>query len=108
MSYVMARLGIYFFGLQRELAILKLRFGTDDAEGTKEAEGATYADLTDFVFEKPVSPLSDASWTGQVYNRLHTQCTHTLDVLSNFSHTPILTFAVSSYCHAYSCWTLTR
>jgi len=61
-----------FFGLQRELAILKLRFGTDDAEGTKEAKGATYADLTDFVFEKPVSPLSDASWTGQVYNRLHT------------------------------------
>lgn len=68
----MARLGIYFLGLQRELAILKLRFGTDDAEGTKEAEGATYADLTDFVFEKPVFPLSDASWAGQVYNRLHT------------------------------------
>lgn len=38
---------------------------------------------------------------------IHSVSTH-WTFFSNFSHMPILTFAVSSYCHAYSCWTLTR
>ena len=46
--------------------MLKLRFGTDDGEGTMEADRATYADLTDFVFETPAALLTDASWSGQV------------------------------------------
>ena len=46
--------------------MLKLRFGMDNSEGAMEADGAIYADLTDFVFEKPAAPLTDASWTGQV------------------------------------------